>query len=172
MNAAEVLQLQYQMVNQQFVLALQELSAGQLAWRPDPNTNSIGFSLWHVLRTWDAYFATMNGRADMYDEQWVKRFGFDVRGRGIGGSGMGTGFTPDDVALVRPQPEALSAYLDALSAQMQAFLQAANDEALGRAVTIPWWPQPVSVARVCAHVIMHSLLHTGEARYLKGKLPQ
>ncbi|TMC60455.1 MAG: DinB family protein [Chloroflexi bacterium] len=170
MNSAELLHLQFEVMLRQFGGTLHGLSLERLYRRARAGGNSISFTLWHVLRTWDAYHATVQHEPGLYDDEWAARFGFDVSGRGIEGSGMGTGFTPRDVALVKARPKMLKAYRDALWAQTEAFLHATSDRALGRAVTIPWWPQPVPVARVYAHVVMHSLLHIGEANYLKGRL--
>ena len=168
MNSAQLLHGQFEVMLRQFDATLHGLSLERLYRRPRAGGNSISFTLWHVLRTWDGYQATVHHQPELYDANWAVRFGFDVSGRGIEGSGMGTGFTSRDVALVKARPKMLKGYRDALWAQTEAFLNATSERALGRDVTIPWWPQPVPVARVYAHVVMHSLLHIGEANYLKA----
>ena len=38
------------------------LSAGDLAWRPDPDANSIGWLVWHLTRVQDDHVAGVTGR--------------------------------------------------------------------------------------------------------------
>ncbi len=173
MTPAALLQMQMQTVRNQFARTVQDLSAEQLSWQPNTHTNSIGFTLWHVLRTWDDYWPAMGAGDEMYEQEgWPQRFGFETKGRGVGGSGMGTGFTPEDVAVVKPPPDVLSAYLEALWTRTQFYLGTATDDSLAREFKIPWWPNVIATpARVLSHIIAHSLLHLGEAQYLKGSLP-
>ena len=168
MNAAEVLRVQFERLHDQFARTVNEVSAAEMDWRPRPGVNSIGFLLWHALRTWDAYLCFVDGAAEVYGPgQWPERFGFDTTGRGIGG--IGTGFSADDVAVVKARPEPLLAYLGALHRRTNDALSRATEDSLARQVQIPWWPQgPSTVAVVLAHIQAHTYIHLGEGYCIRG----
>jgi uncharacterized damage-inducible protein DinB len=170
MDPAFVLQTQFDIVERQFKAVLKGLTLGQILWLPDPDGNSIGFLLWHLLYTWDEYMSLVEKREIIYiQDGWSERFEFETQGLGAGGSGMGTGFTPEDVAIVRPRPEALLDYLRWLSKEMQDYLKKATEESLEADVIVPWWkPKTASAGRVLIHIIAHSNFHIGEAQYVRG----
>jgi uncharacterized damage-inducible protein DinB len=170
MNASELLLAQFQTLHDRFASTANGLSDDLISWRPTTDANSIGFLLWHVLRTWDVYLCFVDGAEELYEqENWPQRFGFDARGRGIAGGGMGTGFTADDVALVKAQPAPLIDYLEALLTRTTRPLRTASDESLAHHVEIPWWPQgPATIADVLSHIITHSYIHLGEVYYARG----
>ena len=169
MNSAALLKIQFERIEREFKLVLKYLSLEQIHWQPAPEANSLGFLLWHLLYTWDEYAALIENREELYEKEgWPQRFGYETKGRGVEGSGMGTGFSPEDVAIVRPQPEPLLDYLQALSRGTKAYLKTATDESLSVEVIVPWWPQPATAGRVLAHIIAHSYLHLGEAQYVRG----
>jgi uncharacterized damage-inducible protein DinB len=170
MDTATLLQIQFGTLERQFKQVLKDLSLEQLRWQPVPQANSIGFLLWHLLYTWDDYMGLIVKRDTLYEQEgWPERFGFDTRGLGVEGSGMGTGFTPEEVAIVRPGPEPLLDYLRSLLDEMSGYLQSANNESLGAKVSVPWWrPKGHPAARVLSHIIAHSYFHLGEAQFSRG----
>ena len=105
MNSAALLKIQFERIEREFKGVLKDLTLEQLHWQPDLEANSIGFLLWHLLYTWDEYAALIENREELYEKEgWPQRFGYETKGRGVEGSGMGTGFSPEDVAIVLPQP--------------------------------------------------------------------
>jgi uncharacterized damage-inducible protein DinB len=164
MDANQVLKTEFEMIGRQLREVLKDLSPEQILHMPGGNNNSIGFLAWHILLAWDEYDTLIQKQDDLYRKDgWPEKFGFDVSGRGIEGSGMGTGFTPEDVALVRPQVETLLAYHAAVSRRTLDYIKNASQDELATQMVIPWWPNPVPVARVLIHIIGHSLIHIGEA---------
>jgi hypothetical protein len=169
MNTSQLLQSQFETIKRQLPAVMEDLTREQLCWRPSPQVNSIGFLVWHILRTWDGYNALLYNQEEIYEEEgWAQRFGFDTTGRGVEGSGMGTGFTPDDVAIIDPKPELLLEYMDVLFKQTRTYLSGASEESLAEPFRVPWWPNEVPVARVNSHIIGHSYFHLGEAQYARG----
>jgi hypothetical protein len=168
MNAADVLRMQFQRLHDQFARAVNEVSVKEMDWRLKPDANSIGFLLWHSLRIWDAYLCFVDGKEELYEKgNWPERFGFDTTGRGIGG--IGTGFTADDVAVVKARPGPLTDFLEALQERANRSLGTATDDSLSRSVQIPWWPQgPSTVAAVLTHIQAHTYIHLGEAYCVQG----
>jgi uncharacterized damage-inducible protein DinB len=170
MNSAALLKTQFETIERQFKLVLKDLSLEQLHWQPIPAANSIAFLLWHLLYTWDEYMSLIENREVLYEKEgWPQRFGFETKGLGVAGSGMGTGFTPEDVAIVRPRPEPLLDYLQVLTKEIKSYLKKATDESLSREATVPWWrPKTTTAGRVLAHIIAHSNFHLGETQYVRG----
>jgi hypothetical protein len=164
MNANQVLKVEFEIIGRQLTEVLKGLSWEQITYMPNGKANSVGFLAWHTLLTWDGYDSVIQDQEEIYQSGgWQEKFGFDVSGRGVEGSGMGTGFTPEDVALVRPRIETLLEYHKVVSKRTLDYLKKATEKDLGREVTIPWWPNPVPAARVLIHVIGHSFIHIGEA---------
>lgn len=167
MQAAELFMAQFQFIQRFFNNALEGMTAEELCWRPAAEANSAGFLFWHLLRTWDSYLSLVDGQEEVYRKGgWERRFGFETSGRGI--AEVGTGFTAEDVDIVRPSADLLAGYLEALVERTNHYLVGASAEALDRAVTVPWWPKPSTAAGVTAHIVQHSIIHLGGAEYVKG----
>ncbi len=172
MNTSELLQIQFQTLQRHFNFTLKDLTLDQLFWQPNKDANSISFLLWHVLRAWDSYYSMLFNRPELYEaDHWPQRFGFDVSDKGFDGISIGTGFSSEDVALVKAEPAVLVAYLEALFDQLQHFLQSATGEDLGKTFIVPWWPNPSTVAGVLSHIMTHGMEHIGQAQYVLGLLP-
>jgi uncharacterized damage-inducible protein DinB len=169
MNTIELFSFQFQRVHDYYLYTLKDIQPEIMKWQPVKNANSVGFLLWHILRTWDAYLQFVDGSEELYDKNKLSlKFGFESAGKGVGGRGVGTGFTPEEAADVIPQPAALNEYLVALSERTTQYLKQASEKDLGKEIKVPWWPAPSSVAGVLIHILAHSFMHLGEAQYVKG----
>jgi uncharacterized damage-inducible protein DinB len=172
MNTSELLLLQYHTLQRHFNFTSQDLNDGQMNWKPSSDANSISFLLWHVLRTWDTYYSMLVSCPELYEAgHWPEKFGFDVSGRGIEGITIGTGFTSEDVTVVKAKPEVLAAYFDALFEVLSGYLESATEQDLGQEFIVPWWPNPSTVAGVLTHILTHGMEHIGQAQYVRGLLP-
>ena len=143
MNPADIYSDFFQRVQRHFGVALKDLSAEDLTWCPSEGANSVGFLLWHLLRTWDGYLCLIDGNAETYEaDNWAEKFGFDTSGRGVEGTGMGTGFNGEDVAIVRPRAAQLNGFLEALLGRTRHYISAASPADFDWEVVVPWWPAP------------------------------
>jgi hypothetical protein len=144
--------------------AVQGLTAEQLAYRPDPEANSVGWLVWHLIRVQDDHVAEVAGTEQVWTAQgWVDRFGlpFDRYATGYGQS-------PEDVAAVRvDSPETLTGYLDAVLEATERFVSTVGDGDLDRVVDERWDP-PVTLAVRLISVLSDDLQHAGQAAYLRG----
>ena len=169
MNAIELFSFQFHRVQDYYLVTLKDIEPETMKWQPLKNANSVGFLLWHILRTWDSYLQFVDGSEQLYDQNNLsQKFGFATEGKGVGGSGVGTGFTPEEAADVIPQPAPLNEYLTALAQRTRSYLSQASEKDLGREVQVPWWPAPSTVSGVLTHILAHSFMHLGEAQYIKG----
>ncbi len=81
---------------------------------------------------------------------------------------MGTGFNREDVAIVRPRAAQLNGLLESLLGRTRSYINTASPEDFDREVVVPWWPVPSTAGGILSHIVMHSLMHIGEAQYARG----
>jgi hypothetical protein len=146
--------------------AVAGLDPGQLARRPTPEANSIGWLIWHLARVQDHHVAELLDRAQVWTEGgWAARFGLSPDA-----SNTGYGHTPADVAAIQPdRPEVLTEYLDAVYSRTRPMLAGLTPEALDRVVDTRWDP-PVTLGVRLVSIADDSLQHVGQAAYVRGLL--
>jgi uncharacterized damage-inducible protein DinB len=144
--------------------AVEGLDADDLAFRPDPEANSVGWLVWHLARVQDAQVADVAGADQTWTAGgWARRFAlpFDEGATGYGQS-------PEDVAaLAGTGPELLLGYLDAVQTATLAYLAALDEAELARVVDEAWTP-PVTLGARLVSVLSDDLQHAGQASYLAG----
>jgi uncharacterized damage-inducible protein DinB len=139
------------------------LTPDQLAQRPAPDANSIGWLVWHLTRVQDDHVAEVAQAAQVWDEAWVERFGLPFET-----SEIGYGHTSEQVGEVRPaSPDLLTEYHDAVAEQTRRYLGGLTDADLDRVVDRRWDP-PVTLGARLVSVISDDLQHAGQAAYVRG----
>jgi uncharacterized damage-inducible protein DinB len=146
--------------------AVDGLSAADLAWRPDPEANSIAWLVWHLTRIQDDHVAGVAGRAQVYPAGgWASRFGLP-----FDDSEIGYGQDSEAVAAVKvDSAELLTGYYDAVHQQTTAYVRTLTDADLDRVVDRSWDP-PVTLGVRLVSVISDDLQHAGQVGYLQGWL--
>lgn len=141
-----------------------DLDPETLAYRPDPDANSIGWLLWHLTRVQDDHVSEIAGRDQVWvSADWPARFGLEADP-----SDTGYGHTSAQVAAVRPDgPSAITGYHDEVYAATEAYLQTVDGAELDRIIDYSWDP-PVSVGVRLVSVVDDSYQHTGQAAYVRG----
>jgi Protein of unknown function (DUF664) len=139
------------------------LTAEQLAFRPVPSANSIGWLIWHLTRVTDDHVADAAGIGQAWADGWAARFGLplDIADTGYGhGSG--------EVAAVRVASAGLlTGYHDAVIEQTTRYVRGLADADLDRIVDRRWDP-PVTLGVRLVSVISDDLQHAGQAAYVRG----
>ena len=141
------------------------LTPEQLAFRVDPEANSIAWLVWHLTRIQDDHLADAFRAEQVWTSQgWVERFGlpFDPRDTGYGHG-------PDEVAAVRAAAAELVGYHDAVHQQTTRQLAPVVDADLDRIVDRSWDP-PVSLGVRLVSVVADDLQHAGQAAFVRGIL--
>jgi hypothetical protein len=141
------------------------LTPEQLAFRVDPEANSIAWLVWHLTRIQDDHVADVARTEQVWTAQgWVERFGlpFDPRDTGYG-------HRPADVAAVRVSGELLVGYHDAVHTQTVRYVERLVDADLDRVVDTNWDP-PVTLGVRLVSVISDDLQHAGQAAFIRGIL--
>jgi uncharacterized damage-inducible protein DinB len=166
MRSRDLLLYAYGEIQQTLGRALSGVPAEQLTARVGPESNTIAWLAWHLLRVQDDHVAEVAGREQVWTaEGFAQRFGLP-----FDDSATGYGFSADDVAAVRVgDPELLLDYAAAVHAQSEQFLQGLTDDDLDRVVDRRWDP-PVTLGVRLVSVLSDDLQHIGQAAYLKGLL--
>ena len=148
--------------------AVDGLTPGQLAFRPDNGSNSIAWLVWHLTRIQDDHIADVAGTGQVWTagasgSTWADRFGLP-----FAASATGYGHGAEAVAAVQVRSaELLTGYYDAVHQETIEYVQSLTDVDLDRVVDKAWDP-PVTLGVRLVSVISDDLQHAGQAAYLRG----
>lgn len=142
------------------------LSPEQLAYRVDPDANSIAWLVWHLTRVQDDHIAAATGLEQVWTAAgWHERFGLPFPVEAIG-----YGHTSDEVAAVRvSDARLLLDYHDAVYEQTIGYVGGVVDASLDRIVDDSWDP-PVTLGVRLVSVINDDMEHAGQAAFVRGLL--
>ena len=165
MNVDGVLADAVTRVREQVPAVVGGLDDDALAWRPDPDANSIAWLVWHLTRVADDHVAEVAGTAQVWTaDGWYDRFGlpFPVDAHGYGHSSA-------DVGAVRVSADLLAGYHDAVAEAVLAYVGTLTPGDLGRVVDERWDP-PVTLGVRLVSVVNDMTQHVGQAAYVRGLL--
>ncbi len=154
--------------NEEYMLAAVEgLSDEELHQRPAPESNRIGWLMWHLSRVQDFAVSSMGEQETVWvREGWHERFGMapDPAYRG-------NGDTNEQVdAFASPPAETLLAYYKAVRANTDAFLDSLTEADLERLVPPVRGTEPVPLRERLPAIIVESIHHGGQVCYARGAL--
>ncbi|GAA1952242.1 DUF664 domain-containing protein [Nocardioides panacihumi] len=165
MTPTELLKDAFTRIVESAEVVVDGLSEDELAIRPGPDANSIGWLVWHLARVQDDHVADVAGVEQVWTSQgYADRFGlpFDAAATGYGQSS-------EAVAQVRTSAELLTAYLRSVHDQTLTFLDKVTAEDLDRVVDSRWDP-PVTLGVRLVSVVNDDSQHVGQAAYVRGLL--
>jgi hypothetical protein len=166
MTSAELLADAFARIRQVVHRVVDGLGPEELAFRVDPEANSIAWLVWHLTRIQDDHLAGAFQAEQVWTSQgWVERFGlpFDPLATGYGHRAA-------DVAAVRVKSgKLLVGYHDAVHQQTTRLVEGLDETDLGRIVDRSWDP-PVSLGVRLVSVIADDLQHAGQAAFVRGIL--
>lgn len=144
--------------------AVDNLSPEQLAFRVDPEANSIAWLVWHLTRVQDDHVSDVAGTDQVWTSRgWSERFALPFDRQAIG-----YGHSSSEVAAVRvDSAELLTGYYDAVHEQTIRFVERLTDAELPRIVDERWDP-PVTLGVRLVSVISDDLQHAGQAAFVRG----
>jgi hypothetical protein len=164
MTGSDVLTDAFDRISELVHAGVRGLSADQLAYRADPDANSIGWLVWHLTRIQDDHVAAVRGAEQAWIEGgWVERFGlpFDADATGYGHSS-------DEVGAVRVgSDELLLGYFDAVHSQTVSYVRQLTAADLARVVDDRWDP-PVTLSARLVSVISDDIQHAGQSAFIRG----
>jgi hypothetical protein len=141
------------------------LSREELTWRPDTETNTIAWLVWHLTRVQDDHVAALAGDEQVWHSKgWADRFAL-----ALPVDDTGYGHAPGQVGKVVADAPTLLGYFEDVHARTLSYLEPLSEEALARVVDVSWDP-PVTVAARLVSVVADDLQHAGQAAYVRGIL--
>jgi len=165
MNVSELMTDALGRVRELVHSAVEGLSDDELAWRPDPEANSIAWLVWHLTRIEDDHVAHVAGTTQAWVEDgWADRFGLPLPV-----ADHGYGHSPDQVGEVHAGADLLTGYYDAVSARTADYLAGLEPDDLDVVVDERWNP-PVTLGVRLVSVVNEVNQHVGQAAYVRGLL--
>jgi Protein of unknown function (DUF664) len=145
--------------------AVNGLTPDELAFRPDAESNSIAWLVWHLTRIQDDHVAGLHGGQQVWTAGgWVDRFALPLEV-----TDTGYGHDPDAVAAVRADVASLLGYYEDVHDGTLEYVRSLSETDLTRVVDRRWDP-PVTVSVRLVSVIADDLQHVGQAAYVRGIL--
>ncbi|HZA21171.1 MAG TPA: DinB family protein, partial [Dehalococcoidia bacterium] len=144
-----------------------DLTPEELAWRPGPEANPMGWILWHMLRVedmWVQFFAQR--QLELWERDgWHEKFGLPTRDNGFGHTTQQVaGFPALDLNNLLEYGEAVRAgtleYLRGLGLE--------DFQVMPRADRLDVWWHAVSVGAMFRQIVGELYQHLGQLAYLKG----
>ena len=145
------------------------LDDSALAARPAPDSNSIGWLVWHLARVQDDHLVGVVGDGHDLEQVWTSQGFADRFDLPLGRGDIGYGHTTDQVASVRPGADLLADYLRAVHEQTTAYLAGLSEADLDEVIDERWDP-PVTRGVRLLSVVSDDLQHVGQAAYVRGLL--
>ena len=166
MDVADLLADLYGRVDEEVAVAIDGLTAAQLATAPEPGANTIGWLGWHLTRVEDSHIAEILGTEQVWTtEPWPERFELTADPHDTG-----YGHTAEQVLSVRPDsPDALHGYYRAVRARTSELLAGLTPADLDRIVDRRWDP-PVTLGVRLISIADDEIQHAGQAAYVRGLL--
>lgn len=139
------------------------LDVDQLAWRPDPDANSMAWLLWHLTRVEDDHLAEVAGTEQVWTTSgWYDRFALPFPPEA-----HGWGQSSEEVGRVRVDGDLLAGYQADTAARAIEYVGTLSPADLDRIVDERWDP-PVSLGVRLVSVVNEVNQHVGQAAYLRG----
>jgi uncharacterized damage-inducible protein DinB len=163
MTSTEVLADAFERVRDAVHPAVNGLSTEELTFRPDAESNSIAWLVWHLTRIQDDHVAALDGIDQAWSANgWAERFALP-----LDPSDTGYGHGPEDVAAVTADAPTLLGYFEDVHQKTLRFVDSLAEADLERVVDRDWDP-PVTVGVRLVSVIADDLQHAGQAAYVRG----
>jgi hypothetical protein len=163
MASSDVLADAFERIRDAVHPAVNGLSGPQLSYRPDGESNSIAWLVWHLTRIQDDHVAAVHGTGQAWTEGgWYERFALP-----LDPSDTGYGHGPEDVAKVTAEAALLLGYFEDVHENTVAYLSTLSDGDLGQVLDGSLDP-PVTVGIQLVGVIADDLQHVGQAAYVRG----
>lgn len=162
MTSAELLVDAFDRVRETVHEVVDGLTPDELAFRVDPQANSVAWLVWHLTRVQDDHISDVAGAEQVWTaDDWAERFG-------LAETATGYGDQTDDVARVRVESgDVLTGYYDVVHERTIRFVEQLTDADLPRIVDTSWDP-PVTLGVRLVSVINDDTQHVGQAAFVRG----
>ncbi len=165
MTSSDLLADAFERIRDGVYPAVNGLTPHELAFRPDAESNSIAWLVWHLTRIQDDHVAELDdGRQRWTAQGWVDRFALP-----LDPGDTGYGHDPETVALVTADASLLLDYYEDVHRRTLQFVASLSESDLEAVVDNRWDP-PVTMRSRLVSVVADDLQHVGQAAYVRGIL--
>jgi uncharacterized damage-inducible protein DinB len=147
--------------------AVDGLSREELARRPNDQSNSIGWTLWHLARLEDVLVVDL---IEQKPQLWIANGWYKKFGRAEDRNDHGFRHTAQDVAAFQvPEPDVLVGYFKAVRGEVKSFLGTFSNDGLEQPAK-RWGggEGTVKAGNYLTALVDEALAHGGQIAYLRG----
>ncbi|HLY64840.1 MAG TPA: DUF664 domain-containing protein [Chloroflexota bacterium] len=165
MDSKDVLIDTYGRIQRILEMSLKELTAEQLLYRPDAQSNTIAWCAWHLTRVQDHHLSDLAH----IEQAWMADGWHAKFDKPADPGDTGQGYSPDQVAAIKPSSSQLLVdYHNAVLARSTKYIQGLRPADLDVVLNEPRWnPMPTVGVRLVS-VAADNLQHAGQLAYLRG----
>ncbi|MFH1646805.1 MAG: DinB family protein [Chloroflexota bacterium] len=165
MEAHEAIANGYGHVLRALEYTLDGLTPEDLNWQPKPDSNSIGWLVWHLTRWHDFQISRF-----MEEEQvWIKGGWYRKFGRPADPRDHGLGHKPADLAGFKsPDAATLLGYHRAVLERSRHYFPTLSQNDLDRIIEGTPFKPPPTLGMALMGTLSDGLQHAGQASYLRG----
>jgi hypothetical protein len=141
------------------------LNQENITWQPKPDSNSIGWLVWHLTRQQDAQVASLMGEEQLWlKDGWHQKFD-----RPADPHDIGFGDTPEDVAAFKPPEfEVMLEYLKTTVQRTIKYFRRLTEKDLDRELDEPHFQPLPKVGVRLISILDDCAIHAGQAAYIRG----
>ena len=153
--------------------AIKPLSHEEMTWRPDPESNSVAFIFWHVIRVEDRWTNTFakDGQEVWLRGRWHEKLNMPKHD-------VGFGYSSEQLeGFANPPKEDLQEYFHTVRTEMLEFLRGLDDADFDAVPDRTPFPENTgsaerfrvfSLARMYRQLIGEEDQHLGQISYVRG----
>ena len=137
-----------------------------MARQPQPQCNSIAWTLWHMNRVVDTF---VHQRIASDSPLWLSDGWCEKYGMSDSPEERGAGWTAEQVAAwTPPSKEVQLGYYEAVKEAGHARISGLSEEQLAHHRVIPPMPEPRSTAQALGQMTWDNVSHGGQISYIRG----
>lgn len=167
MELRQFVNLALERVKQGTDRAVADLTPGELSWQPKPESNSVGFLLYHMARTEDRFVSAsiLSESTVWVSGKWAERLGIPESDSG------GFGYTAERLAsFPMPRLSDLQEYAAAVRSKTCDTLDRMTMDKTDEIVKVGGPFGDVSMGTLWAIIYSNVTQHAGEISYVRGLL--
>ena len=162
LTAIAALERNWDMVN----LAVAEVDEATMVARPNDDSNSMSWLIWHMTRVADRFihFRLLDKPQLWVTDGWHEKFNMPADPQEFG-----FGWSNEQVnAWQAPSKAVLMAYFDATNAAVAEYFSSLTEAELARVIPFPALPDTLTVNEALGNLVWDNIAHGGQVAYLRG----
>lgn len=165
MEWQELLKLEFERIFNSLKTVTDGLTVQDLNWQPQPDSNGIGWLIWHLTRWQDIQMTNLTKQ----EQLWMSDKLYEKFGRLANAQDTGMGHKPEDLANFKsPDVEVLLGYNWTVLTRIEKYFSTLKAEDLDETMDGTSFDPPPKVANGLVGLISDGMQHAGQAWYVRG----